>query len=130
MRRWSVGDRVGVAWLGGACGTCARCREGRENLCSRAEFTGWDRDGGYATSMVARADFALPIPAASRTTGPRRSCVVRMLLDGDPDDVLAPYGLGEERSLDGFWRYSGLEWPSRHISSEARLGASVATEPR
>lgn len=60
--RWSVGDRVGVAWLGGACGTCDRCRAGRENLCADAEFTGWDRDGGYATSMVARGDFALPIP--------------------------------------------------------------------
>jgi propanol-preferring alcohol dehydrogenase len=60
--RWSVGDRVGVAWLGGACGECDRCRDGRENLCSDGEFTGWDRDGGYATSMVARADFAFPIP--------------------------------------------------------------------
>lgn len=60
--RWSPGDRVGVAWLGGACGVCPRCVEGRENLCDRAEFTGWDRDGGYAEVMSARADFALPIP--------------------------------------------------------------------
>ena len=60
--RWQVGDRVGVGWLGGACGDCAQCRSGHENLCADAEFTGWDRDGGYGEQMVARADFAVPIP--------------------------------------------------------------------
>lgn len=60
--RWAVGDRVGVAWLAGACGRCDRCETGRENLCPDAEFTGWDRDGGYATSMTARADFAFAVP--------------------------------------------------------------------
>ena len=60
--RWTVGDRVGVAWLAGACGRCDRCTAGSENLCPDAEFTGWDRDGGYATSMTARADFAFAIP--------------------------------------------------------------------
>jgi propanol-preferring alcohol dehydrogenase len=59
---WGVGDRVGVAWLAGACGSCGRCRAGLENLCDDAEFTGWDRDGGYAESMIARADFAFAIP--------------------------------------------------------------------
>ena len=59
---WSVGDRAGVAWLGGADGTCARCRAKRENLCAAAEFTGWDRDGGYATQAVARADFTIHLP--------------------------------------------------------------------
>jgi alcohol dehydrogenase, propanol-preferring len=60
---WNVGDRAGVAWLGGVDTTCAHCRAGRENLCVAAEFTGWDRDGGYATHAVARADFALRLPA-------------------------------------------------------------------
>jgi propanol-preferring alcohol dehydrogenase len=59
---WRPGDRAGVAWLGGACGTCRFCREGRENLCEAAAFTGWDRDGGYAERMTVRADFALHIP--------------------------------------------------------------------
>ena len=59
----AVGDRVGVAWLAGACGVCAHCRAGRENLCERAQFTGWDRDGGYATAARVRADFAYPLPA-------------------------------------------------------------------
>ena len=59
---WKVGDRVGVAWLAGTCGVCDKCRSGRENLCEQATFTGWDVDGGYATHLTARADFALPIP--------------------------------------------------------------------
>lgn len=60
--RWQPGERVGVAWLGGACGSCDRCRAGDENLCPDAEFTGWDRDGGYGESMLARADFAFALP--------------------------------------------------------------------
>ncbi|WP_394837904.1 zinc-binding alcohol dehydrogenase family protein [Pendulispora rubella] len=59
---WKLGDRAGGAWLGGSCGACARCAEGRENLCERAEFTGWDRDGGYATRARLRADFAFRLP--------------------------------------------------------------------
>ena len=62
VSRWRRGDRVGVAWLGGVCGTCDQCRSGVENLCERAEFTGWDRDGGYAESMTAKADYAFAIP--------------------------------------------------------------------
>src|SRR5512136_3108191 len=59
---WSVGDRAGVAWLAGACGRCAFCDSGRENLCVGATFTGWDRDGGYATRMTVRGDFAFRLP--------------------------------------------------------------------
>jgi propanol-preferring alcohol dehydrogenase len=59
---WRVGERAGVAWLAGSDGSCDKCRSGRENLCARATFTGWDVDGGYATHVVARADFALRIP--------------------------------------------------------------------
>jgi propanol-preferring alcohol dehydrogenase len=59
---WQVGERAGVAWLAGVDGTCIHCRAGRENLCIAAEFTGWDRDGGYATHVVVRSDFALRLP--------------------------------------------------------------------
>ena len=61
---WRPGDRAGVAWLAGACGDCARCESGRENLCEAATFSGWDRDGGYAEGLTVRADFAHPLPAA------------------------------------------------------------------
>jgi alcohol dehydrogenase, propanol-preferring len=60
----SVGDRVGVPWLGWADGTCGYCTSGRENLCPDARFTGYDLDGGYAERLVADARFCLPIPDA------------------------------------------------------------------
>ncbi len=59
---WRVGERAGVAWLASACGGCAQCRAGRENLCADARFTGWDRDGGYAERMCVDARFALRMP--------------------------------------------------------------------
>jgi len=56
------GDRVGLAWLNRTCGVCRFCRTGRENLCERAEFTGWTRDGGYAEFVAAPAQFVYPLP--------------------------------------------------------------------
>ncbi|MGC2290078.1 MAG: zinc-dependent alcohol dehydrogenase family protein [Thermoplasmata archaeon] len=56
------GDRVGVPWLGWACGNCAFCRTGRENLCDRAKFTGYTIDGGYAEFVAADEQFTFPIP--------------------------------------------------------------------
>ena len=58
----TIGDRVGVAWIAGTCGRCRFCTSGRENLCETARFTGWDRDGGFATHMTARADFVHRLP--------------------------------------------------------------------
>lgn len=57
-----IGGRVGVAWTAGCCGTCRFCLAGRENLCHELVFTGWDRDGGYATVMTAGADFVHALP--------------------------------------------------------------------
>lgn len=60
---WKTGDRVGVPWLGGACGVCDYCLQDRENLCDRPVFTGCTRDGGYATHALAAAAFCLPLPS-------------------------------------------------------------------
>ncbi len=57
-----LGARVGVAWLGHADGTCPYCRSGRENLCDAPLFTGYTRDGGYATHTIADADFVYSLP--------------------------------------------------------------------
>ncbi len=57
-----VGERVGVPWLASTCQNCPRCRAGRENLCERAEFTGYTRKGGYAEYAVAHSAYAFPIP--------------------------------------------------------------------
>jgi propanol-preferring alcohol dehydrogenase len=59
---FSVGQRVGVPWLGWTCGTCAPCAAGRENLCERARFTGYHRNGGYAEAALADARYAFAIP--------------------------------------------------------------------
>jgi alcohol dehydrogenase, propanol-preferring len=56
------GDRVGVPWLGYTCGECGFCLTERENLCDRAEFTGYQRRGGYAEYTVADARFCFPLP--------------------------------------------------------------------
>ena len=60
--RFAAGDRVGVPWLGWTCGECRFCRSGRENLCERARFTGYDLDGGYAELAVADERYCFPIP--------------------------------------------------------------------
>jgi propanol-preferring alcohol dehydrogenase len=63
VERLREGDRVGVPWLGWTCGTCEFCRSGRENLCARARFTGYQIDGGFADYTVAHERFCFPIPS-------------------------------------------------------------------
>jgi alcohol dehydrogenase, propanol-preferring len=60
--RFAIGARVGVAWIYSACGECAQCRAGRENLCAAFRATGRDVHGGYAERMVVQEGFAYPIP--------------------------------------------------------------------
>ena len=57
----ALGERVGIPWLGHTCGVCPYCLEQRENLCDRPLFTGYTRDGGFATSVIADARFAFPL---------------------------------------------------------------------
>lgn len=64
----TVGDRVGVPWLGWTCGACAQCRAGRENLCRRARFTGYTLDGGFADAMVADARYCFPLEGGDAVT--------------------------------------------------------------
>lgn len=103
---WSPGDRVGVGWLAGACGTCRQCVSGMENLCGAAAFTGWDIDGGYADRLVARADFALRLP-----NGPSDMELAPLLCGGvigyralkvsgiEPGQRLGLFGFGASASL-------------------------------
>jgi alcohol dehydrogenase, propanol-preferring len=60
--RFDLHDRVGIAWLRRTCGACRWCRTGRENLCPRSQYTGWDTDGGYAEYAVVPEAFAYRIP--------------------------------------------------------------------
>jgi propanol-preferring alcohol dehydrogenase len=63
VERFDEGDRAGVPWLGWTDGVCEFCRTGRENLCDRARFTGYDIDGGYAEYTVADQRYCFPIPS-------------------------------------------------------------------
>jgi propanol-preferring alcohol dehydrogenase len=56
-----VGERVGIPWLGHTCGVCPYCAGGQENLCDRPLFTGYTRNGGFATATIADARFAFPL---------------------------------------------------------------------
>jgi propanol-preferring alcohol dehydrogenase len=60
---FTLGDRVGVPWLGATCGVCRYCRSHAENLCDAPLFTGYTRDGGYATHALADARYCFPLPA-------------------------------------------------------------------
>jgi propanol-preferring alcohol dehydrogenase len=68
VQGFEMGQRVGIPWLGHACGVCAYCRMQRENLCDRPEFTGYTRDGGYATTAIADANFAFALPESGEDT--------------------------------------------------------------
>ncbi|WGS27831.1 zinc-dependent alcohol dehydrogenase family protein [Bradyrhizobium sp. ISRA464] len=57
----AIGMRVGVPWLGRTCGVCPYCRTGQENLCDRPQFTGYTRDGGFASHLVADARYCFPL---------------------------------------------------------------------
>jgi alcohol dehydrogenase, propanol-preferring len=92
--RFALGDRVGVPWLGWTDGECRYCRSGRENLCDRARFTGYDIDGGYAEFAVADERFCFPIPA------------------GYPDEQAAPL------LCAGLIGYRAL----RHLGEAERIG--------
>jgi len=60
---FEIGERVGIPWLGGTCGSCASCHRGSENLCDEARLTGYHRDGGYAEYTVADANFCFRLSA-------------------------------------------------------------------
>lgn len=63
------GERVGVPWLGSTCGTCEYCQSQRENLCDAPQFTGYTRPGGFATHVVARSAWCVPLSDGSDATG-------------------------------------------------------------
>jgi propanol-preferring alcohol dehydrogenase len=64
VKELSLGERVGIPWLGHTCGICPYCLGGEENLCDQPAFTGYTRDGGFATAAVADAHFAFPLGEA------------------------------------------------------------------
>ncbi|MET8679663.1 zinc-dependent alcohol dehydrogenase family protein [Streptomyces sp. NPDC004647] len=101
-----LGERVGAAWLADTCGHCRFCRTGRENLCPRSRYTGWDIDGGYAeyTVVDARYVYRLPEGWTDEETAPLLCAGIigyRALLRADlpPEGRLGIYGFGASAHL-------------------------------
>ncbi|PRY73427.1 zinc-dependent alcohol dehydrogenase family protein [Halomonas ventosae] len=94
------GTRVGVPWLGWTCGECEPCRAGRENLCERAEFTGYTRDGGYAEYGVADARYCFPLDVEDAQAAAPLLCAGLIgyrtwrLAGGETNRRLGIYGFG------------------------------------
>lgn len=114
--RFSLGDRVGIAWLRFTCGRCAACLRGAENLCRHSQYTGWDADGGYAEFATVSEDYALRLP------------------DGYTDEELAPLlcaGIIGYRALEraavpeggslGIYGFGG----SAHLTAQVALARGV-----
>jgi propanol-preferring alcohol dehydrogenase len=105
---FAIEQRIGIAWLHHTCGECRFCRAGRENLCERADFTGWTVNGGYAEYVIASARYSYPLP------------------DGFDDLQAAPLlcaGIIGYRSL----RLTGIDssaWPSSRLGIYG-FGAAV-----
>jgi len=101
-----LGQRVGVPWLGRACGSCRYCREGRENLCDEPQFTGCTRDGGFATHALADAAFCLPLDTLALDDVEAAPLLCAGLIGwrclraaGDGARVLGLYGFGAAAHL-------------------------------
>jgi propanol-preferring alcohol dehydrogenase len=126
---FALGERVGVPWLGATCGICPYCRSGAENLCDTPVFTGYTRDGGYATHVLADARFCFP------------------LRDGGDDAEIAPWlcagligwrsyrmaGEGKTLGLYGFGAAAHILaqvaiWQGRRVFAFARKGDTGGSE--
>jgi propanol-preferring alcohol dehydrogenase len=122
----AIGARVGVGWLGRTCGRCEFCRSGRENLCDAPEFTGYTRDGGFATHVVVDARFAYPLGADA--PGPQAPLLCAGLI-GWRSLVFA--GEGRALGLYGFGAAAHIiaqvaKWQGRRLYAFTRPGDAVA----
>jgi propanol-preferring alcohol dehydrogenase len=122
-----LGERVGIPWLGYTCGHCAYCIAGRENLCDRPLFTGYTRDGGYATHAVADARYAFPL--GERGEAAALAPLLCAGLIGWRSLVIA--GDGKRLGLFGFGAAAHIvtqvaKWQGRMIFAFARPGDEAA----
>ena len=123
----SIGERVGVPWLGHTCGVCPYCLEHRENLCDNPLFTGFTRDGGFATATIADARFAFPLGEAGSDEALAPLLCAGLI--GWRSLVIA--GAGKKLGLYGFGAAAHIvaqvaNWQGRSIFAFTRSGDTVA----
>ncbi|MFG3593179.1 zinc-dependent alcohol dehydrogenase family protein [Bradyrhizobium sp. RDI18] len=122
-----IGERVGVPWLGHTCGDCPYCRSGRENLCDRPLFTGYTRDGGFATHLVADARYCFPLGDADDDVAVAPLLCAGLI--GWRSLVMA--GDGEHLGIFGFGAAGHIiaqvaRWQGRSVYAFTRAGDVVA----
>jgi alcohol dehydrogenase, propanol-preferring len=124
----AVGERVGIPWLGGTCGTCPYCRSQQENLCDDPVFTGYTRDGGFATHAVAGADFAFAMGEVDPVNAAPLMCAgligwrsLKMAGDGEK---IGLYGFGAAAHLIA----QVCRWQGRKVYAFTRPGDMSAQE--
>ena len=123
-----LGERVGVPWLGHTCGECPYCKAGQENLCDYPLFTGFTRDGGFATSAIADARFAFPLGEAGDDVALAPLLCAGLI--GWRSLVIA--GEGKKLGLYGFGAAAHIvaqvaKWQGRSVFAFTRPG-DVATQ--
>ena len=124
----SIGERVGIPWLGHTCGVCPYCMGGQENLCDRPLFTGYTRDGGFATATIADARFAFPLGEVGRDVALAPLLCAGLI--GWRSLVIA--GDGKKLGLYGFGAAAHIvaqiaKWQGRAVFAFTRPG-DVATQ--
>ncbi|MDA9437588.1 alcohol dehydrogenase [Bradyrhizobium sp. CCBAU 51745] len=121
------GDRVGIPWLGSTCGICRFCRDGMENLCDTPLFTGYTRDGGYATHTIADARYAFPLNEGSNDVeiAPLLCAGLigwRSLVLAGPAERLGLYGFGAAGHIIA----QVAVWQRRSVYAFTRRGDDAA----
>jgi propanol-preferring alcohol dehydrogenase len=127
VTQFSLGERVGIPWLGHTCGTCAYCRRGEENLCDQPLFTGYTRDGGYATHTIADARYAFAL--GDRGGDGETAPLLCAGLIGWRSLAIA--GAGERIGLYGFGAAAHIvvqiaKWQRREVFAFVRPGDEAA----
>jgi len=124
-----IGQRVGIPWLGHTCGHCAYCRADRENLCDDPEFTGYTRDGGFATHTVAHADFVLDLSdyADPVATAPLLCAGLigwRCLVAAGSGEAIGLFGFGAAAHIIA----QVCRWQGRRVYAFTRAGDVAAQD--
>jgi propanol-preferring alcohol dehydrogenase len=124
-----MGQRVGIPWLAHTCGVCPYCADGRENLCDHPIFTGYTRDGGFATAAIADARFAFPLGE----TGDDVSLAPLLCAGLIGWRSLAVAGEGKKLGLYGFGAAAHIliqvaKWQNRSVYAFTRPGDKAAQD--
>lgn len=131
---FAVGERVGVPWLGATCGACPYCRGGAENLCDAPVFTGYTRDGGFATHVVADARYCFPLGEEGDDTAIAPWLCAGLI--GWRSYRMAVEGKTEKNMTLGFYGFGAAahilaqvaHWQGRRVYAFTRKGDTAAQD--